>query len=269
MRFYDTPIGKLPSVTTILDTAMSSYYLTQWAADLEREMCIEQHFAWLNDNENPDRLTFRELVELRRNVHKTALKDAGSIGSLVHNFIQAWCEKRFDGLPEDYMNFLSDYYSKESVQMLSAWFQCLKDNKIKILESERMVYSPEGYAGTLDAIGTYGEEKAIVLFDWKTSSAIYDKHWIQAEAYRRAYMWMTKTEPVARCIVRLCKEEKKLGTYEMIIRPLEIGTEHRIFFDGRKKQYVKQINKINSDHEIDYQAFLACKKIYERVNMDK
>ena len=267
MRTYDTPIGVVPSVTTILNEAISSSYLVPWAVKLEREMVLEkwwEAYKGLQQFESIEDI--RKYIEPFQGVHKRVFEEAGDSGSLAHNMIQAWCEGLFEGNKEDYLLFLSDYYSTESIQKLSAWFKCIEYNKIVIKRSEMTVWHTSGFAGTLDAYGTFGKDKTPTIFDWKTSTGIYVKHWIQTEAYSKAFEERTHEPVAARCIVRLCKEENKLGEYELIIRPLEIGTQIRRFYDARKKKYVEQFRNDVPDHEEDWRGFLACKTIFDRLN---
>lgn len=258
-RTYDTPIGKVPSVTTILSVIMKN--LVDWASNLQHTACIDKAWVAIEGIQSfEDKRHFTDYMDEVKGSHKTASKEAMSLGSLVHSMVDCWNIGLFDGSPDDYMFFLSDYYPTDSIKMLGAYFKAIKDNNIEILKSELTVYHPDGFAGTLDALVKFDD--AELIMDIKTGG-VYWTYWLQLEAYRQAYSWMFKKEPVGRMIIRLDKDEP--GRYEILVRPLTINTEIRIWQDRRKKKnYQRDINHFPCDHVKDYQAFLAAKIIFER-----
>lgn len=259
-RQYNTPLGSLPSVTTILNIVMKN--LVEWAANLQWVADIDKAWDAIKGSmffESKEH--FESYMREVYGAHKNKSKEAMGLGSLVHSMADCWNQGMFDGEWPDYCNFLSDYYSKEAVQMLGGYFACLNRNKIKILKSEMTVYHPDGYAGTLDAIVKFDD--AIMVMDIKTGG-VYWQYWLQLEAYRRAYSWMKKEEPVGRIIIRLDKDRP--GEWELLCRPLEINTQIRVWMDRRKKkqEYIREIQHFPCDHELDYQAFLSAKTLFER-----
>ena len=246
---------KVPSVTTILQV-VNKEYLKPWIAKVEREMCADkmwEAYEGLRHFENKEDI-YKYITETSQ-AYKEVGKTAMGLGSLVHNFIECyykvWDEPHDPHFSseEKYMAFLSDYYSTDSIKMLSAYFKCIKEQNIGILASEREVHSPLGFAGTLDLIGRVNV--ILSVLDIKTGepqrttntkgripyTACPMEYLMQIEAYRRCPDAFD-IEPSGRGIIYLSK--KNPGTY--------------YFFH----------EDLNLNNETDWQAFLAAKKLWER-----
>ena len=241
-HWYASPYAnegeKVPSVTTILQV-VNKEYLKPWIAKVEREMCADrmwEAYEGLRHFENKEDI-YKYITETSQ-AYKAVGKEAMSLGSFVHNCIEAyykvWAEyfytlewdNEYEELSyscnEAYMMFLSDYYPTDSIKMLSAYFKCIKEQNITILASEREVHSPLGFAGTLDLIGRVNG--ILSVLDIKTGEpqlttndkgripykAIPMEYAMQVEAYRRCPdAW--DIEPSGRGIIYLSK--KNPGTY--------------------------------------------------------
>jgi hypothetical protein len=260
-RTYKTPDGNYDSVTTIL--GIISKNLLDWAANNQFTVDKDKFWeAYTGLTQFEDRKHFDDFMAPLKGKYREVSKTAMDLGSLCHSMVDCWNTGMFDGSSFNYLAFLSDYYSDDSIKMLGAYFRAINENNIKVLKSEMMVYhTPVGYAGTLDAVVKFDD--ALMIMDIKTGG-VYWSYWLQLEAYRRAYTWMKKEEPVGRMIIRIDKDNP--GEYEVLIRPLELNTQIRIWRDRRKKgnDYARDIQHFPCDHEEDWSAFKAAKTLFER-----
>lgn len=202
-RYYDTPIGRLPSVTTIL-SVINKPYLFNWGLKEGREKTISVLWSLLEDGH-----MFKSEDELRT-ILKDTMKEAErkaqqamDVGSLFHNAVEVYF-KEWDGSRSEFIEFISEYYP-EIQHMLETFFMVLDDNHIVIGASEQMVWHDEGFAGTLDCVALVDGE--LMIGDFKTSSRISPEYYLQTEAYRRAYNRTSTLYASKRFILRIDKTE--------------------------------------------------------------
>lgn len=89
----------------------------------------------------------------------------------------------------------------------------------EIHETELKVISREHtYSGTLDAVGTFNGKP--MLYDWKTSSRIYDDMDLQLVAYARAYKEQTGVELKQGMIVQVSKDKPH---FKLTTRVFKLG----------------------------------------------
>lgn len=256
-RYYDTPQGRFPSVTTIL-SILNKPFLLPWVAKEAREASITAIwnyllYAWEKPKEigilTYDKLT--KLITESVKEYQRKQKAALDIGSFVHNCVECWY-KLWEGSRVEYFSFIHENYPAypNAVYMLHAYFDCLRIHHIQVKVSEQTVWSEKGYAGTLDLIAEISGIMAVG--DLKTSKRIkptkkalkenpylvlfYFDQWLQLEAYLRASIEMNLISSMSKkFIIRLDKENP--GTFEYQLRD-------------------------SSDE--DFEAFLAAKVLFER-----
>lgn len=127
-----------------------------------------------------DEVNLPSLLEGAKTAHRKHLKDAGDIGTAVHEYLEKYLKAGInkEKLPELPVN----KNIRAGVKAVIDW---AKENNVKFLASERKIYSKKyGYAGTLDALAEVNGKLAIV--DFKTSNGIYDDMFLQTAAYARA-----------------------------------------------------------------------------------
>lgn len=156
MRTYDTPIGILPSVTSILKA-------TENEADKER-LRKWQH--------KQDKI---HGAEQSSNNSDNYLKR----GTELHEAIKYWYN--FNVEPAAWTH-------EGNAQRWRNLQPFLKS--IKIMECERFVWHNSGYAGTADLVAIVDNQTT--LLDWKTSDRIKKRQWldeafIQTAAYAKAW----------------------------------------------------------------------------------
>jgi hypothetical protein len=185
--YYNTPAGKLMSVTTILSNGIPRPKLVDWAAgevarcavdNLPRLVRVrgaqqrEDTFGWLRNAANAKRDT------------------AASFGSAIH----AAVESLILGEPKPEP-------TEEQRPFLDAFERFCSDWRPQWETAELVVANPDdGWAGTADWWATLdGYGPAIILGDWKTGNGVYSDAALQLSAYRRAKVgWLkdgTEVEP--------------------------------------------------------------------------
>lgn len=116
-----------------------------------------------------------EIEMLAKGAGRSALKDAGDIGSRVHHWIE--CENTDRPLPD---------VTEDMEPSLDAYRAWKAQAGITIMSAEQVVYSHTyGFAGTLDALGVRSDGTRVLL-DYKTSNGIYDETALQLAAYAMA-----------------------------------------------------------------------------------
>ena len=187
-KFNGDPV---PGVTTILGN-IAKPALIPWAAG----MAADHFLAAIKAGRTDLDAVYAE----SKGAHTKRMKDSGSSGTNVHAYAEAYLKKL--PLPE----LLTDQ-AKRGVEAFHKW---LEAHKIKVLASERMVFSKEHYyAGTCDLVAEIDDQLAVG--DFKTGSGIYNEHRFQTAAYQHAMQEEKGMKFDVRWIVRF---DKKTGEFE-------------------------------------------------------
>jgi hypothetical protein len=213
MRYYDTPGGKFPSVTSILGEVVPMpwfpNYMKKWAREALWEMVNAVHINYkteyqkthANDKDCSIVIPLIEISDIQYclDAHKRHSEKAMGIGSLVHSAIETYCkewDKEQGHAVELYLDLLKCYYP-EIEKIIDTFFTALEENNVWIKQSEQTVWHPMGYAGTLDLICEMdgklwiGDIKTFESKEYKSGKPkkpLFKKeHYAQLEAYRRAY----------------------------------------------------------------------------------
>lgn len=189
-RYYETPGGEFPSVTTILQ-CIAKPALVNWAATVERELVVETAARlWASLLETEPRMSTAAFTSTllgrvgEQRAHVKALSAAGDIGRSVHALIE-WNLRRELGQeagPEPKLE-------PAACNSFAAYERWRQGARLEPLRIEQVVWSAEhGYAGTLDLYARLwsGDHALTVVLDWKTGKAIYPEAKLQASAYRQA-----------------------------------------------------------------------------------
>lgn len=137
------------------------------------------------------------------------------------------------------------YDDKEWLMLLGfqRWF--LEFQPKPLFTETKLADAKLGYGGSLDRIYDIGGR--IVLVDIKTTSVIYDKHWMQVSAYRELALKMKLVPEIHEtAILRLADKTKK------------------------GYQWETHSNVLNGENEIknDYNGFLGLLQAYKYLNPD-
>jgi predicted RecB family nuclease len=206
-RFYHTPQGDFPSVTTILG-AVGKPALIQWAANEERAFVMETAanlYEDIHGTPKMERVTFLSTMLTRlgkEKAHQRALAKAGAIGSQVHALIEWTLRAQLCEKPGP-----SPAITEKGMWAFSVFQKWAKSVSLKPILIEQTVWSAtHGYAGTLDLLAEV--EGKLTVIDWKTGKRVYPEAHLQNAAYRHALREMGHSDAEQGIIVRLPKDEK-------------------------------------------------------------
>lgn len=158
----------LSGVTTLMDKTLSKPALIPWA--------VKTTVEWIKNNcskllgEDKYSVSEEEL-ELAKKEHSKRKTDAGDWGTRVHNACEVWAEK--GELPDP---------SDDIYQSVKNFEEFILSNGFRVLATERPVWSKEWWIGGIFDLVLEKDGK-VYIADIKTSSGIYDSHFIQMGAY--------------------------------------------------------------------------------------
>lgn len=184
-RYYSTPIGELPSSTTIL-SLLNKPALMYWSVKVAIQYLGER----LNDIRD-GRLELTadnayKILQEAKQYHEQIKTERAGIGTRVHRLIETYIKS------QPYQHLLDDQ-TKTAFQAFLDW-----ENKYQfsLVRSEQSVWSKRGYAGTLDCACYLTPPKSktskLYVVDFKTSKSIYREHILQLASYKYAYEENTK-----------------------------------------------------------------------------
>lgn len=235
-RWYSTPAGKFPSVTTVLQVAPKPA-LVAWAAKLERQYVVDEAtklYAEYGSRGYPSEFFGSTLVTRlsKQKQHVKALETAGDIGTRIHALCELHSGDR--GAYENAMSFVTS--DTPEWFALKAWEKWATDHQVKPIRTEEVVYhKTHGYAGSFDMLAEV--DGKVWLLDYKSSSGIYDSMFWQLASYAEAWFDMGNGMPAESAVVRL---------------PKAAGDEIEV--------------RLVPDHERAFEAFIACLNLWRCLN---
>lgn len=160
-----------------------------------------------------------EIVMTAINQPNEKRDEAAAIGTLVHEWAEAWIKDNALPIPED-----------ERVRNgAMAFLKWVKEHDIKFIASEKRVYSRKhNYVGTMDVVFTMGDENHEIIHagDFKTSSGFYIDQAFQVSAYQYAETEEHGTVFGDKCVIRF---DKDTGEFDVKWFPAE---EHKLHIRG-------------------------------------
>lgn len=241
VHFWENPrheyyIGdkKITGVTTYLGIKDKSGPLVWWAVDVYRKFLLE-------------RITEEEIntdhIHEGAKQHTIKKDEAADIGTKIHAWIDAYAKGQNPEMPEENAVILG----------VNAFMDWVEQHKVKILSSERMVYSKQhNYIGTMDIEAEIDGKRCLV--DIKTGNSLYNSVNMQTAAYAMADYEETGKDYDGRWAIRLSKETKE--EYEERVKDKKDPKPYQVF------EAVYLDEKPGYMHE-DFQAFLLCKNLFE------
>lgn len=212
----------VPGVTTILNIVGKGDGLLYWAAQCAVNYLQERLQGELTTKDIED------LCKQARQEWRSVKEEAGTIGGVVHDWIEQYLKGNNPPLPE---------HSKAQNAIGNA-LQWLRDVQWETLEVEKVVYHPVyRYAGKLDWKARINGTLAIP--DWKTSGGIWSTYRYQTAAYLQAEVLQTGDDIPNRWICRIDKEGDFDPANDVLFMPRE-------------------------SLEADFNAFLAALTLYRR-----
>jgi len=221
--YIDGKKTKVPSVTTISGIIDKSGPLIAWSV----KNTIAAAKSLIEPGKYYSEQELNEFWELSRKASYTKKQEAADIGTVSHK----WLELYFHGLEPELPP--EEHPSRSCVLAALAW---LKDHKVQIMETERLIYSlKHGVSGRLDGIALVDGKKT--LLDFKTGNQIYVEARLQSAAYQAFFEEETGQQVEQRAIIRLHKES---GQFFQRIYPKE-------------------------SFELDFNGFLSALGLYRRL----
>jgi hypothetical protein len=232
--YYNTPGGKLMSVTTILSNGIPKPALVHWAASEVARSAVDNlpRLVRVRGSHQRD-----EAYDWLRKAAEQKRDTAANLGSAVHAAVESLILGEPRAEPTD-----------EQRPFLAAFERFCVDWRPQWQTAELVVANPaDGWAGTADWWATLdGHGPAIVLGDWKTGKGVYAEAALQLSAYRRATVgWLkdgTEVEPpyATEAVVVHLRPDKYPDTGYRVI-PLD--TSDRVYAAFRSAQQVAQYVK--------------------------
>ena len=203
-HFYRTPIGILPSVTTILDSVKKPG-LEAWKEREPRWREISDH--------------------------------AADLGTRVHKAIERYLNLKLKTRQEEEAGREEREVEVEEVEVedeeiknpFSAFLEWEAATGFEAVGVELGVWSEQGYAGSLDLLG-YLDGRLYVV-DLKTSRIIRPEHLLQVSAYRWAYEERSGERVQGLGVLRLDKD-KNVKTKNVKTKTAVSGVEWREFSEA-------------------------------------
>lgn len=175
-RYYDTPFGNVPSVTTCLALLDKSNILMSWAVKV-----MAVYLKSLADKDGNIIIKAADADEIFKKAkaqHKELKEQAAEIGTAVHNLLEVYLKgQNIAGLLEA---------DNRLIKPFEAFKQWQGQYNFELVASEKQVCSHLRFAGTLDCIAKLNGK--LYLIDFKSSNAIYNEYFWQVAAYRECAM---------------------------------------------------------------------------------
>lgn len=167
---YSVDGKKIYGVTSVLQT-IAKPALLFWAANMASDSFRSQ----VQPGRAYDEIEIETIWKAAKRAHTQKKEEAGSIGVLVHNWVDTYSKGENPPMP-------INEKAQGAIQRFLAW---VIENDVKFLSNEQPCYSKKyGYAGTIDGICLI--DKKLYIFDLKTSSGIWDEYLLQVAAYKQA-----------------------------------------------------------------------------------
>lgn len=265
-RFYPTPNGKVPSITTVL-SVLSKPMLVPWAAN-EAVDYIEANLQSAMYLEGMKRTEVIDFLTPARTAYKRKSEEALAFGEDMHSLCEVYM-----GLGITRVSFGSEALEK----LFWAFHDWYKKHNVKPIAIEQVVIG-EGYGGRVDLICeidsfwmTKGwckkngveyykgirKQRVVTLIDFKTGKGTYYPEWgLQVAAYRSAYN-------KAPCENIPCPDGIKGCEY------CQYGTKvrHHGVLKFNKETLKVNYKDYTPEYETDLKSFLLLKDFYIAVNL--
>ena len=170
-------IDGVTSITGLLD---KSTPLVIWATRLAKE-----HMLQYLENSAGKTFTLEELspvIEEAVNKHRAAKEEAADIGTMVHDYAEAFGKAKLFGqeLPP-----IKEDWDERVLNGVMAFLDWHNSENVKFVAAERIVYSKKhNYAGKMDALLEIDGRP--VIGDYKTGKGLYNDHYYQLAGYWNA-----------------------------------------------------------------------------------
>ena len=181
------------------------------------------------------------IINARSNARKQN-ENILSIGSIIHKLVEKWLKGEKITKPDN--TIVANCFMK----FQKFW----KKHKLKLVESEKILYSERGYCGTLDLIAI-DPQKNLWLIDIKTSKGIFINMVHQVHGYKLAYEEQTGKKVNKMYIVRLPKTDEDFEARHILYKKEHIKAflgllschKSELLFNEQVRKYNQLIRKKN------------------------
>lgn len=232
-------------VTTYCGIKDKSKGLITWATELSRDFLLDCYAK--------GEIT-EEQILLSSTQHEEAKSKAGAIGDEVHHWVELYIKGDKPEMPQ----------SREAQIGVTAFLDWERDNKVKFISSERVVYSRKNdFIGKMDIEAKVNGD--LCLIDIKTSNGIYNDYYMQTAAYVMADQEESKKKYRGRWLIRLAKETEKEYNERMAKKNVNRVRRGRQPFAFPTYQVfeAKFLDNEKGNMKRDYAGFLAAKALHE------
>lgn len=231
-------------VTTYLGIIDKSRSLIIWATELYRDFLIENLKKGITEDHIYNGSTLHEEIKQK----------AASIGDEVHDWIEQYTRGEKPDMPD----------KREAQIGVSAFLDWEKENKVKFISSERVVYSKKhDYVGRLDIEAKVNGK--LCLVDIKTSNSLYNTQGLQVAAYVKADEEESGKEYKGRWLIRLAKETEE----EYIVR-MNKKNQNRVrrgrdpvVIPSYRPFEARFLDEDKKNMDRDFKGFINAKELFE------
>jgi hypothetical protein len=178
---YQTPIGIVPSVTTILKQ-LDKPALMFWASKVQSEACEAEAMAWSQAPESERGDLLRRLQGVRQ-AHKDFSRRAADMGKEGHALAEYEFRRKL-GLDARKPEL---EHPREASMICAAIMEWAKANEVEPVSIEGSCWSREhGFCGTYDLLAFVQRVLTVVDFKSNDKSRVYRESYLQNHAYRGA-----------------------------------------------------------------------------------
>jgi hypothetical protein len=190
----------------------------------------------------------KEWYTQARKRHDEIKKEAGTLGSRVHAYIESALHAIINGDEAPPLEGDIDERITAGVEAFRAWWSSSSFHPIGV--EVPVAHTHLGYAGTIDvlAINANGE---YVIVDWKTSKSLHGSYLRQIGAYSLAHHVMHSPDQVTSAyLVRLGKEGDDAGSFEAVhLDAWDLAEAEQAFVSSLALyRYTKHAEAMLNDH---------------------
>jgi len=227
------------SVTGALSIIDKSRALIPWAIDLYSDFLREKIGEKITE----------DIIYTGENRYEIKKTEAAGIGTASHAWIEAFVKGDRPEMPNN----------KNVLQAVNGFLSWVEENKVKFIESEKVVYSKKyDYIGTMDATARMNGGRKKYIIDYKVSNGLYPAVAYQTASYLMADTEESGTEYAGRWAIRLSKEseeeyyarqEKKLQKY-LRKNPSREAYQIAPYMPFEARFLDKDLNRVDRDYKL-------------------
>jgi hypothetical protein len=255
----DLRVGYTDSPSAIVGATEAKDGLIWWSAGLAADYLLDNltHIIASAHQEqvNPIALEFtlsaakrKEWYTQARKRHDEIKKEAGTLGSRVHAYIESALHAIIAGDEAPPLEGDIDERITAGVEAFRAWWESSSFHPIGV--EVPVAHTHLGYAGTIDVLAINADGEYVIV-DWKTSKSLHGSYLRQIGAYSLAHHVMhTPDQVTSAYLVRLGKEGDDAGSFEAVhLDAWDLAEAEQAFISSLALyRYTKHAEAMLNDH---------------------